>query len=300
MAISIKNWNTLFEVAQSKKVKGELHWVAVPTKHDGKSFRRIMRADRGIEVYAAWILILQVAAKCPVRGILSDDCGPLTTEDLELKTGCQRETFEYAIKLLCSKEIGWLEELQDTTAVVSATTTDYDATPTRHNRTVQDKTILAARRKYRRRRRCPKVSLPCWSSPATEPRTPGGLPRRSLTSGGRCFRLWICLPSAARLLPGCLRLPTDARQPAGCRNFWSVGSDVHRTRTDDATDRAGPRVCHRGGRFRLPRRRLPRIASIVPRSSSTAGDGRRNPTRRLRAIWWRLDLTPGRRMPPRQ
>ena len=140
MAISIKNWNTLFEVAQSKKVKGELHWVAVPTKHDGKSFRRIMRAERGIEVYAAWILILQVAAKCPVRGVLADDCGPLTTEDLELKTGCQRDTFDYAIKLLCSKEIGWLEELRDTTAVVHATTTGYDATPTRHNRTVQDST----------------------------------------------------------------------------------------------------------------------------------------------------------------
>jgi hypothetical protein len=105
----IKNWAQCFEVSQSKSIKGALDWVAVPTKHDGKSYRRIMKLANGPALYGAWVLIVEVAAKCPVRGVLMDGDGPLTPEDLEIKTDCPAEIFEQAIEVLCGK-VGWLEK----------------------------------------------------------------------------------------------------------------------------------------------------------------------------------------------
>lgn len=105
---SIRDWERHFEVAQSRKVEGPLSWVALPCKHDGKGFRRIMLREDGAEIYGAWVLIVQVAAKCPKRGVLADADGPLTVSDLAIKTGCRPEAFDKALKVLTSREIGWM------------------------------------------------------------------------------------------------------------------------------------------------------------------------------------------------
>jgi hypothetical protein len=104
---SIRDWNTNFEVSQNRKVI-KWSWVATPLKHDGKSFRRLMAMPDGATVYGAWMLIVQVAAKCPIRGILRDGDGPLTPEDLAIKTGCPISVFENALKVLTSQHIGWM------------------------------------------------------------------------------------------------------------------------------------------------------------------------------------------------
>jgi hypothetical protein len=104
---TIRDWDDHFEVSQSRKCK-RLHWVGIPIKHDGKSFRRLMLMEGGIEIYGAWILLVQVAAKCPVRGVLADADGPLDAEDLAIKTGCRPELFENAFKVLSDNRIGWL------------------------------------------------------------------------------------------------------------------------------------------------------------------------------------------------
>ncbi|MBE7465610.1 MAG: hypothetical protein HS116_19215 [Planctomycetes bacterium] len=101
----IRDWNLHFEKAQSRKVE-HTKWVAVPNKHDGKGFRRVMREPDGVAVYGAWNLMLQVASKCPKRGTLADEDGPLTALDLELKTGCPEAAFARAFTVLC--EVGWL------------------------------------------------------------------------------------------------------------------------------------------------------------------------------------------------
>lgn len=62
----------------------------------------------GAELYGAWVLIVQVAAKCSIRGVLSDERGPLGATELSLKTGCPAKTFERALQVLSSDEIGWL------------------------------------------------------------------------------------------------------------------------------------------------------------------------------------------------
>lgn len=107
----IKGWGEegyYYEVSQNRRTSGALPWVAVSTKHDGKTFRRLGSLENGTEIYGAWHLILQVAAKCPTRGVLADEDGPLSAKDLSLKTGFPEIAFETAIKVLSSKEIGWL------------------------------------------------------------------------------------------------------------------------------------------------------------------------------------------------
>lgn len=103
----IRDWDIHFELAQGRKVKN-LSWVIFPVKHDGLGYRRLMAARDGAETYGAWVLIVQVAAKCPLRGTLVDERGPLGPQELSLKTGCPAEVFERAIQVLCMEEIGWL------------------------------------------------------------------------------------------------------------------------------------------------------------------------------------------------
>lgn len=104
----IKNWKGCFEVAQNGACK-TWSWIAVPIKHDGKSYRRLMSLPNGAALYGAWILIAAVAAKCTQRGMLIDDNEPLTAEDLFFKTGAPEELFSEALEVLTSERIGWLE-----------------------------------------------------------------------------------------------------------------------------------------------------------------------------------------------
>ena len=107
-AIRIKDWAAHFENSQSKRIT-KATWVKVPNKHDGKGYRRILKAQKPCQIFTAWILMLQLASKMPERGLLIDDDGPLTTEDMEDKTGYPEEIFIRAIKVLSEEKIGWIE-----------------------------------------------------------------------------------------------------------------------------------------------------------------------------------------------
>lgn len=107
--LRINGWSDHFETSESSKRKGPLKWVALPTKHDGKSYRRLMRLPNAAEIYGAWMLIVAVAGKCPIRGVLADSEGPLTVEDLEDKTGLRSDIFARAIEVLSSDRFRWLE-----------------------------------------------------------------------------------------------------------------------------------------------------------------------------------------------
>lgn len=104
----IRDWDKNFEIAQSRKVEGALTWVAVPCKHDGLGFRRIMALEDGPAIYCAWCLIVQVAAKCSVRGRLCDERGPIGPEELAIKTGCGQAIFVRALQVLADQRIGWI------------------------------------------------------------------------------------------------------------------------------------------------------------------------------------------------
>lgn len=104
---AIRDWDSHFEKAQCRKVS-EAKWVPMPVRHDGKSYRRLMLMDDGPAIFGAWVLIVQVAAKCPTRGVLADEDGPLTAEDLAIKTGAPMALFDKALGVLSSTKIGWM------------------------------------------------------------------------------------------------------------------------------------------------------------------------------------------------
>ena len=105
----IRGWDEHYETSESRKVKGPLKWVAMPTKHDGKTFRRVMRHDPSGALYGAWCLIVQVAAKCHVRGTLADGDGPLTPRDIADKTDLSADVVQQALAVFSSAPIRWLE-----------------------------------------------------------------------------------------------------------------------------------------------------------------------------------------------
>ncbi len=106
----IKDWALHFENAESRKIKGA-RWLPMPNKHDGKGFRRMSRHAEKVSIFCAWTLILQVASKCPVRGDLADENGPLTAIDLADSTGFPEEIFALAFETLMDPKIGWIVEI---------------------------------------------------------------------------------------------------------------------------------------------------------------------------------------------
>lgn len=104
----ITGWNDHYENNRSRKVI-DLSWVPIPNRHDGENFSTIMAHPDGAEIYAAWILMLQVASRCQPRGSLVRDNGkPHTAESLALKTRGKQKWFEKAMAFL-SANTDWLE-----------------------------------------------------------------------------------------------------------------------------------------------------------------------------------------------
>ncbi|HEY4722558.1 MAG TPA: hypothetical protein VII92_11965, partial [Anaerolineae bacterium] len=138
---------------------GSLQWVAVPTKQDGKGRRRLLRSADGPALFGAWNALLQIAARCPTRGTLADQDGPLDAIDLEDKTDIPAELFNRLFQLLTadSQRICWLEVVESAGTTAdnnricrdlpgSAGTsclhniTGQDRTETEHDKTEQNKT----------------------------------------------------------------------------------------------------------------------------------------------------------------
>ncbi len=109
-AYRIRNWQANFETSESRKRKTQLGWIALPTQMDGKRFRRLSRIDDAAEIFGAWCLLLEIAGRCPCRGLLVDDHGmPVDAEAAADSSGFQQASFEKAFKVLSEPRIGWLE-----------------------------------------------------------------------------------------------------------------------------------------------------------------------------------------------
>lgn len=106
----VKDWEKHFEKAESRRCKNML-WVPIPTKHDGSGFRRVANYHRAGDLFAAWILIVETAAKMPTRGLLFKDGKALTAKDLHFRTGFPEEIFHLALDKLVEPDIGWLERV---------------------------------------------------------------------------------------------------------------------------------------------------------------------------------------------
>ena len=107
-AYQIKDWSKIFEDANSRKRRGPMNRVLVATKHDGKGMKRLMLREDAARVYGAWMILVQLAAKCPTRGVLADDDGPLSLQDIHLKTGLSEADIQHALSILSAGPFHWL------------------------------------------------------------------------------------------------------------------------------------------------------------------------------------------------
>jgi len=107
MKLVIPNWSEDFENNRSREYK-HLRWVPVPNKHDGEGYAELLSGEHGLEDFACWVLIVQIASKCEPRNgyLVRDDGRPYDARALSIKTRAPAQAFERAIARLL--EIGWL------------------------------------------------------------------------------------------------------------------------------------------------------------------------------------------------
>jgi len=146
MTLSIRDWDKHFEVSQSRRVtQGKpLAWVAMPTKQDGKGYRRLQRlcSEKAPSVFGVWCAIVQLCAKMPRRGVLEDDDGPLTCEDISDATGFDIDIIEYAVNICKDPKIGWLQG--DIPSMLRVCSERGESIVYPQDRTGQDKTLQSS------------------------------------------------------------------------------------------------------------------------------------------------------------
>jgi hypothetical protein len=102
----IRDWDSIYENHESRKRK-HLEWIPVKNKHDGLGFRRMVKQKNRCELFSAFILLVQLASKTPVRGQLSEDSAgnlPLSADDAADKTGFPADIFEKAFSFFSGPE----------------------------------------------------------------------------------------------------------------------------------------------------------------------------------------------------
>jgi hypothetical protein len=109
-AYAIKDWRTRFLPPGYKVKKGPLVFVGIPTKHDSCGYRRLVAESNGAALYGAWVVLVAVAGKCPVKGVLATD-RPLTPSDLAVRTGLPETVFTELLERASRDDIGWVEEV---------------------------------------------------------------------------------------------------------------------------------------------------------------------------------------------
>lgn len=105
----IADWQKHFETHDTRKL-ASLRWVPLPNKHDGLTFRHLGASKNAAELYAAWVLIVQVASKSDRehRGELVRNGRPMTAADLSIVTGFPAGVFERAFAYFTQNSVGWM------------------------------------------------------------------------------------------------------------------------------------------------------------------------------------------------
>lgn len=112
-ALCIVGWKEHFENADSRKI-ANLSWFKCPVKMDGLSYRLLVQHKDGAAHFGIWIILLEIAAKCPTRGLLVRSNGiPLDVAGMSLMSGIPESSFKPAIERLL--QIGWIKQLSFST-----------------------------------------------------------------------------------------------------------------------------------------------------------------------------------------
>ena len=107
MQIKIRDWGKHFERDRSRQWK-HLEWVPIPNKQ-GSGYRKIFKEKNGLEIFAIWISLVEVASTCNPRGDLTkyniSDLSNLTLID-------NQEKLKNGIDYL-SQALDWIEVIEN-------------------------------------------------------------------------------------------------------------------------------------------------------------------------------------------
>ncbi len=108
--LRIKDWDKHFERAQTRRIKGPLGWVSIPTKQDGFKFSRLLARQNGFFCLGIFITLVEIGAKTRERGVFLGENGePMGIFDFSRMSGGRPQAFLAGLEVLTSKEIGWIE-----------------------------------------------------------------------------------------------------------------------------------------------------------------------------------------------
>jgi hypothetical protein len=87
-----------------------MQWVRMFCKADSRGLGRLGEQPEGPAMFGVSMLLLQVAAKTPVRGVLAGFDGPYSAEDIAFKTRMSSfaTLFARAIDVLSDPRLGWI------------------------------------------------------------------------------------------------------------------------------------------------------------------------------------------------
>lgn len=95
----IRDWDDKFETRGSRRHQRPFQRITISTSLDSLALRRLLSAPDGATAYGVWILLLQIAAKTPQRGVLADQTGAYNAADLALLTGISESQVQSALEL---------------------------------------------------------------------------------------------------------------------------------------------------------------------------------------------------------
>ncbi len=99
VALVVVDWLTLYEKSDTKKQLGELRWFSMPTAFD-RLFYRVMGLADGSSIWGCFVVVLQLAARMPSRGMLCDRHGPLTVADICIMSRVNEAQMSRAVDVL--------------------------------------------------------------------------------------------------------------------------------------------------------------------------------------------------------
>ncbi len=127
---AVTDWDRLYENAQSRPVRNT-SWFPVSNRCDTEGYATLMGQENGTALYGAWIQLLGVASRMPVRGVLRRQTGPLGAPELAARSRGRAKVFERLLDVLVDAKlgIGWLVVLPErkAAAMVAAQTATDDS-----------------------------------------------------------------------------------------------------------------------------------------------------------------------------
>lgn len=111
--LRVRDWAENYETAETRKL-ASLRWVALPNKQDGDGYCSLLDDQDGPAHLGVWTVILQLASKCCVRGLLVREMGenrvPHDAKTIARITRMPVAMIEAALPRIL--EIGWLERVE--------------------------------------------------------------------------------------------------------------------------------------------------------------------------------------------